>query len=343
VTEPEAPAARLVHFGAADVRDVVLGASEGGKSATGLLDAEGLAGRLRIREASPGGWAAHLDALRALRDADGPPAVVIASASEEIADPSPDAGESLRSLAGAVREAGGRLVVLNGSTLTPGEAAGDEDEPMDLRIRRLNLATLEASKATGLCVLDVDRIVASASTPSKVLRPFDYSTSICETVQAELVRILRELGVAGERSVMELTVPFVKRASGLTLTRWLKDQGEQLAPDDVICELRLLGVRSIARPTNALMLAAIDQRGSWVQRLFNRERTYDRASDATVSIVAADTGVLRSIERAPGEVVRPNDRLALLTTGQATPLGDGRPGPFRALALVDEPREEPDR
>jgi hypothetical protein len=214
---------------------------------------------------------------------------------------------------------------------------------LELRIRRLNLAALEASKATGLCVLDADRIVATASSAPKVLHPFDYATSICDALQSELVRILRELGVAAERSVMELTVPFVKRASGLSLVRWLKDEGEELVPEDVICELRLLGVRSIARPTNALMLAAINQRQSWVQRLFNRERTYDRASDATVSIVAADTGVLRSIERAPGDIVRPSERLALLTAGPATPLDDAPPSPFRALARVDDTTEEPER
>lgn len=340
MTDPVSPGARLVHFGAADVLDVVLGGLEGQKLATGLLGAEGLSSGVRIQEGPLGGWDAHLDGFRAIEGAaNDPPPVAIVSISEEIADPSPDPSESLRSLATAVRDAGGRLIVLNGSTLTPGEPFDGGDDPLALRIRRLNLVALEGSKATGLCVLDVDRIVAATSIVPKVIRPFEYAGPICEAVQAELVRILRELGVAAQRSVMELTAPFVRQASGqFTVKRWLAAEGQHLGPDDVVCELQLLGVRGMARPTNAVMLASINERQPLLQRLFNRERTYEKPTDATVLVVSADAGVLRSIVRPPGTAVGPYDRLALLTSAPDTPLsGDAEPSPFRAVARIDDP------
>jgi hypothetical protein len=137
---------------------------------------------------------------------------------------------------------------------------------------------------------------------------------------------------------MELTAPFVRQASGLTLKRWLAEEGQRLEPDDEICELQLLGVRGTARPTNAVMLAAINQRQPLLQRLFNRERTYRKPTDATVLVVSADAGVLRSIERSPGAAVRPNDRLALLTSAPDAPLEEGaEPSPFRVVARIDDP------
>lgn len=334
------PGVCLLHFGAPDVRDLILGAADGGMRGDGLGQATGMMGRLRILERSPGGWAANIDAMKAAEAEDPEPIdVVIASVSGEVADPSPDPPEALIELARHVHERAGQLIVLNASTLTPGETNDPSDarDPLALRIRRLNLAVLRGSKATGLCVVDADRLVAESPIAQKVVSPFDYAPSVRETLRSEALRILRELGIAEQRTVMELHVPFIRRASTMLVERWLKAGGDPIVPGEIICELKLVGVRSLSRPTNAFVLASINGREPLIQRMFSRERVRRRAIDATVSVVSADSGVLRTILRPDGAPVHPDDPLALLTVTPDSSLdAEEEPSRFRAVTRIDD-------
>jgi hypothetical protein len=338
VSEGGPQSVRLLHFQAPDVRDLVIGAPQGRKVAHDLASATGLGERLVVLAAAPGGWAANLAAVREAGDRTGPLDVVLASVSGEVAAPSPEPAEALLALARHVHDRGGRLLVLNASVLTRGAAPESMDgDPTALRIRRRNLEVLLGSKATGLCIVDADRLVAEISDPAKLAGTFDYASSVCETLQAEVVRILLELGIAAERSVTELRVPFVRRATDLVVERWAKSEGDRVEPGDVVCELRLLGVQSIHRPTNALVLASITGREPLVRRIFGRERVRHRAVDATVSIVSADSGVLRRIVGSSGTTVREDDTLAVLTPRSDSPMdAGGELARFRAAVRVNE-------
>jgi hypothetical protein len=200
---------------------------------------------------------------------------------------------------------------------------------------------MEASNATGLSVLDADRRIAETPFSSKVVAPCDYTPPMCEVLQEEAARILRELGLTVTRSVLELRVPFITKAIHLNVERWLKGPGDSIASGDVICELRLLGTRRMTRPTSALFLASIGGGKPLIRRVFSRERMLRRRKDVKMSVVSSDAGVLRQILRREGDAVKTNDPLALLTDREDTLFGsDGQPSIFRAVARSDDVSSE---
>lgn len=136
---------------------------------------------------------------------------------------------------------------------------------------------------------------------------------------------------------MELRVPFLRQATDLKVERWLKVEGERIAPDEVICELRLVGIRMVTRPTNALVLASINGREPLIRRMFSREGIRRRDRDIAVSVVACEGGVLRKITGQNGAALRASERLALLTNLEDTPINDDvKPSVFRAVARTDD-------
>lgn len=333
---------RLLVVPAPDVRDLLLGSADGGgKLEEDLEDALSPTTTVNIIKASPRGWAGTLEDLdRRTAFPDLGPHVFLTSVSSEVADPSPRPVRALTELSRRVQAAGGRGVVLNASTLTPGEnlvpgRLGDA-EPLHLQIRRLNLAAMEASHATGLSVLDADRLVAQASLSHKVAAPFDYAPEVCETIRSALISVLEELGFA-ERFIMEARVPFVPKVTKLTVRRWIKAEGDSVAEGDVLCELGLDGVTIMTRPTSAMVLASIRRPG--IRSLFSRERVKRRSTDAVVSVVARDTAHLREIVRPAGAQVRVGDRLAVLSRGRDMPISRsaGSLHPFPAVLRTDDP------
>jgi hypothetical protein len=327
---------RLWWTRAPDLADLVLPTAEGGRTLVrGLADALAAGSSLVAEELPAGGWRTAIDRLG--QAGPGNPDVLLTSVSAEIEDPGPDPADALVQLGRAAADLGVRVLVVNGSSIVSPDPPTDADDDLSLRIRRLNLAAMEASHETGLSVLDADRLLAETPEPGKVRGPFAYSAAACEVVRSTLVAVLDELGVA-ERSVMEARVPYIRRAEGLSIERWQKAEGERVEPNDVLCVLRLRGLRRMTRPTNAVVLGAIDDRIPLLRRLTSREAVRRRAREATVSVVAADGGVLRRLLRPAGASVSVGEPLALVTADPDTPVDGAIDGPelFRAIVRSDD-------
>jgi hypothetical protein len=342
------PAQRLLWVQAPDVRDLVVGIPDGGRRLQGgLAVALAPAARLEISQIGPHGWERTLEILRAQQGDSTNVDFLLTSVSSELTDPSHTPLGSLVDLARFVQEnRPGRVAVLNASSLIPRPPRGDhparrQAEALSLRIRQLNLTVMEASHATGLSVVDADQLVAERTLPEKVIGPFDYSPQVCEALQSRLVSILQELGFA-ERSVMEARIPFVRQAGQLTVERWLKSEGDLVAVDDALCEIRLGNIREMTRPTSALVLASIEGRTPLFRALLSRERLRQRNRDATLPLVAGESAVLRRILRPAGAGVQPGDAVALLTRNLETPIvGSGtKRGMFGVAMRSTDPRIE---
>ena len=162
---------RVAFVGSHDLRELLL-ESGGADQEHGLAANLSASTHVEFSQLPPQGWTSMLGTLRSNGSTD-PFDVLLTSATAELDDPGREPREALIELA---RFAGERhrvhVVVLNASTLLSGpDTAGHisrDAEPLDLRIRRLNLAIMEASKATGLSVLDADRLVAETRFPIKV-------------------------------------------------------------------------------------------------------------------------------------------------------------------------------
>lgn len=342
-------ALRMSFVGSNDLEALIQGDSDGDagvhEDLTAIMSASTAIDATRI---NPGGWGATLDSLRS----DAPTEarrfdVLLTSASAELADPSHQPREALIGLSRYSREqCHGHVMVLNGSTLLgPYEEARLDGprvgEPLDLRVRRLNLAIMEASNATGLSVLDADRLVAETRLRGKVTGPFGYAPEINGMLRSALASILGSLGFA-ERALMEVRMPFIREVAAVSVVRWLKSEGDSVAPGDVMCQLRLSGLRKLKRPRTATVLASIEHRGPVLERFLTRERVQRRTLDAVVSLVAGDGAVLRNVVRPAGMAVPPGDVLAVLSGDDNTPIADAdlKASPFRAVIRTDDPKLE---
>jgi hypothetical protein len=318
----------VLHFGAPDVR-ALFSSIDNGSAHAGPLR-----GRLAIIELAPGGWERNSTSLNQLAD-DGARGVVVASVSGELRDPSIDPLEALTELAGVCKGTGRHLLVMNVPTI-----ARQADHESWLRVRSLNLAVVEASIATGLCVIDADRIVAEMPVQGKISDDGTYADPVLHAMRTEVGRILEELGLTGRRTVMELRVPVVAGSTGLLVERWLKSEGDAVSHDEVVCEMKLVGRRSMVRPTNAVTLGSLGGRQPILRRLVGGERVKERYRPATVAVVSRDEGVLRETFAEPGRVVQGNERLAILSDQRDRVL-DPRAdvSVFRTVARVREPSE----
>ena len=234
-------------------------------------------------------------------------------------------------------------MVLNASTLLLGpDTAGGlarDAEPLDVRIRRLDLATMEASKATGLSVLDADRLVAEMRLPVKVRGVLRYAPEVDGVLRTALSSILRDLGYA-DRPVMGVRVPSVGPIANLSVERWLKSEGDVVGSGDVLCEIRLSGLRRVRHITNALVLASIKGNARRIVRqIIDPDQIRQRKFDEVRSLVAGDSAVLRKMLRSDGERVQPGELIAVLSGDPSTPV-DGlelEPGPFRVALRTKDP------
>ena len=124
----------------------------------------------------------------------------------------------------------------------------------------------------------------------------------------------------------------------LSIGRWLKSEGDDVASGDVLCEIRLSGRWSMRRPTTAMALASIKGRGPVVRQIVNRERVRRRRFDGVGSLVAGDSAVLRKVLRDEGETVRPGELIAVLSGNPATPVDSDRVhwNSFRVVFRTDD-------
>jgi hypothetical protein len=303
---------------------------------------------IKVSRIGSGGWAATLDSLRSDPSAEADRIdVLLTSASAELADPSRHPREALIDLSRSVRERSkGHVIVLNGSTLSGASERGGNDssgggEALDLRIKRLNLAIMEVSNATGLSVLDADRLVAETRLPGKVTGPFVYAPEIQAMLRSALASILGALGFA-ERAAMEVRLPFIREVAAVSVERWVKSEGDPVEAGEVLCHLRLSGMWRMQRPMSATVLASIDGRSPPLERFLARERVQQRRLDAVVSLVAGERGVLRRVMRPAGAALRSGDVLAILSGDGGVPIGDLplKGNPFRAVIRTDSPKLE---
>lgn len=334
---------RLAYVGSSDLRDILPANSDGdqgiepGSGATLSPSTD-----VQVSQLASHGWSTTLASLRrpARSEVDRFD-VLLTSASAELADPSREPRDALIELVRFAKERkNAHVVVINCSSLLPApQEEASEGDPIDLRIRRLNLAIIEASSATGLSVLDADRLVAESRIPNKV-GSFGYPPKMREVLRSSLMAILGELGFA-RRAVMEARLPFIGRVISMSMDRWLKSEGDIVEAGDVLCEIRMSGLTRMTRPTNAVVLASITAHGRAVRRM-GQERMGRRTLDARIALVANENAVVRKVVQQEGAALRSRELLAVLSHDDKVSINDPDvgPAPLRLTLRSDDPRVE---
>ena len=131
--------------------------------------------------------------------------VLVLSARSGLDDTGGDGTEFVDAVTAAVevvKAAGGRVLVVNGSTVVPGPR-GDERSATSLAISRLNLAALRLSMSTGLSVIDVDRIIAELGGDDHVTGVLEYAPGARAAIAAEVAYVLEDYGFFDDRPVLE--------------------------------------------------------------------------------------------------------------------------------------------
>lgn len=104
-------------------------------------------------------------------------------------------------------EVGAHIFVTNVSTLDPADPVfnyhGLTEQPWTLRGHRLNLMIIGVSHDEGVSIVDIDRVIAEAGGDGSVEAAARYTTTGCEAVVDEMVRIIEEYGFLDDRPVME--------------------------------------------------------------------------------------------------------------------------------------------
>lgn len=90
------------------------------------------------------------------------------------------------------------ILIYNVSSVVPGDTIHCHEgleEIVSTRIRRFNLALVELSRATGVSIVDVDRIVACGGAASLKLDATHLTAEGCRAVAGEVLRVLRDYGL----------------------------------------------------------------------------------------------------------------------------------------------------
>jgi len=88
------------------------------------------------------------------------------------------------------------ILVFNVSSVIPGDTVHDhvgQEDSLATRIRRFNLGLVELSQRTGVCVVDVDTVVARHGADRCKIDALHLNATGCRLVAEEVVRILDEL------------------------------------------------------------------------------------------------------------------------------------------------------
>ena len=110
--------------------------------------------------------------------------------------------DAVAALMPVARAADIRVLLANDSTVVRRDRLLPQD-PLSLDIARLNLAALELSVATGLSVIDVDRLVAELGGENHVDDALRYSATVREAIVAEVVRVIEDYGFFDDRALLE--------------------------------------------------------------------------------------------------------------------------------------------
>lgn len=104
------------------------------------------------------------------------------------------------------RDLGSHAIVLNASTVVPGERVSNyqkvDTQPKSLDAHRLNLAAMRLSFAEGISIVDVDRLIAELGGADHVLAFLDYSPEACSAIRDEFVRIIEDYGFLDARPLL---------------------------------------------------------------------------------------------------------------------------------------------
>jgi hypothetical protein len=100
------------------------------------------------------------------------------------------------------RAADVRVLLTTDSTVVPRDRVLPQ-APLSLDIARLNLAALELSVATGLSIIDVDRLIAELGGGNHVDDALSYSATAREAIVAELVRVIEDYGFFDDRPLLD--------------------------------------------------------------------------------------------------------------------------------------------
>ncbi|MEY2461525.1 MAG: hypothetical protein QOG30_3355 [Acidimicrobiaceae bacterium] len=110
--------------------------------------------------------------------------------------------DTVAALMPVVRAADIRVLLSNDSTVVPRDRVLPQD-PFSLDIARLNLAALELSVATGLSVIDVDRLIAELGGGNHVGDALSYSATARAAIVAEIVRVIEDYGFFDDRPLLD--------------------------------------------------------------------------------------------------------------------------------------------
>jgi hypothetical protein len=110
--------------------------------------------------------------------------------------------DAVAALMPVARAADIRVLLVNDSTVVPRDRVLPQD-PFSVDIARLNLAALELSVATGLSIIDVDRLIAELGGGNHVDDALSYSATAREAIVAEIVRVIEDYGFFDERPLLD--------------------------------------------------------------------------------------------------------------------------------------------
>jgi hypothetical protein len=110
--------------------------------------------------------------------------------------------DAVTAAADLVKATDGCLLLVNGSSVVPGPR-DDERRAVSLDIARLNLAALRLSMATGLSVIDVDRIIAELGGDDHVTGVLEYAAAARAAIAEEAAYVLEDYGFFDDRPVLD--------------------------------------------------------------------------------------------------------------------------------------------
>ncbi len=101
---------------------------------------------------------------------------------------------------------GAHVLVANASTIDPTVKVrnyhGLPEEPISLRVHRLDLMLVGVSHERGISIIDVDRVLAELGADGNMDGPLSYGPRACDVIARETARILEEYGFFDDRPVL---------------------------------------------------------------------------------------------------------------------------------------------
>jgi hypothetical protein len=101
---------------------------------------------------------------------------------------------------------GAHVFIANASTVDPSQEVFNYhdtvDEPISLRAQRVDLMLVGVSHDEGISIIDIDRKIAELGGVKGVTAMLDYSASGCQTIAAEIVRVMEDYGYFDDRPLL---------------------------------------------------------------------------------------------------------------------------------------------